>query len=113
MLRGFEQRAAVDQRHWYAVEKEGAVVGCLLLNEVQEAEIELMYMGVVPSARGRGLGQAILQKAWQRIGPHPFVRMVLAVDLANAPAVTIYESMGFREFGRRVMWLRHGEGASR
>ncbi|MEM8680327.1 MAG: GNAT family N-acetyltransferase [Planctomycetota bacterium] len=107
MLDGFEQRAPAHQRAWYRVERSGATVGCLLLNEGSgEGEMELAYMGVLPSARGRGLGAALVRAAIHLARARRCRRLMLAVDLSNAPALQLYAAAGFVEVGRRTLWLR-------
>ncbi len=82
-------------------------IGCLLLADHPESnQWELVYMGLVPEARGRGWGAKIARHAqWeaQRAGRE---RLVLAVDAANRPAVAMYQQAGLFAWDRRVVLLR-------
>jgi mycothiol synthase len=82
-------------------------VGVLLLADHPRAQHwELMYMGLVPEARGNGWGCEIVRQAqWlaQRAGTE---RIVLAVDAANRPALAMYERAGFAAWDRRSVFVR-------
>lgn len=82
-------------------------VGVLLLaDHPQAGHSELMYMGLVPEARGHGWGQQIARQA-QWLGRKAGVeRIVLAVDVANRPALAMYERVGFVEWDRRSVFVR-------
>ena len=57
-------------------------------------------MGVAADARGRGIGQALLQEAL-RLGFARFDRIELEVFASNARAHALYLRVGFGEEGRR------------
>ncbi len=55
---------------------------------------EVVYLGLTPAARGRGLGRAVIRHALDLArGRAPILE--LAVDLRNTPAVRLYRSCGF------------------
>lgn len=96
-----------DPRRWkiYSVDDED--VGLLLMNEhpAQNAW-EVVYMGVVPEARGRGYGRAMLLEGLhdaQRAGRES---VLLAVDSQNDYANRIYNELGFLELARRAVHAR-------
>ena len=90
---------------WLAVEK-GEVVGVLfLVREAEYQSVDLAYVGVVPSARGRGLGRQLLLKAFaeaRRLGAD---QMSVSVDVRNQPAIHLYQSVGFEPFDQRKVYL--------
>jgi ribosomal protein S18 acetylase RimI-like enzyme len=55
---------------------------------------EVVYLGLTPPARGRGLGRAAIRHALERARGHASY-LELAVDLRNTPAVRLYRSCGF------------------
>ena len=74
----------------------GVDVGCLLIADwPQNDQWELIYMGVVPEARGRGYGVAVVRQAQWLAGCAGRQRLVLAVDTANEPAMRVYAAAGF------------------
>lgn len=58
-------------------------------------------MWVAPSARGRGLGERLIEAivAWGRA--RGASTMEFAVTESNAVAITLYERLGFRPTGKR------------
>jgi len=80
-------------------------VGCLFVNlhpDVRHAE--LVYLGVTPQARGRGFGKALTQQAMWLARQADCDRLVLAVDLANEPAIRAYYAAGLKTWDRRAIW---------
>jgi ribosomal protein S18 acetylase RimI-like enzyme len=86
---------------------EGRDVGVLLLADHPRAgHWELMYMGLVPEARGHGWGRHIARHAQWLARCAAVERIVLAVDAANRPALAMYERAGFAEWDRRSVFVR-------
>ena len=64
---------------------------------------------VAASARGRGVGRAVLAELLARARRmEGLEQVVLTVGMNQAPAKALYESVGFREFGREPAALRLG-----
>jgi len=61
----------------------------------------LFAMWVAPAARRKGVGQALIEavKAWAIDAGYP--RLGLGVTTTNAPAIDLYERMGFVPTGER------------
>ena len=58
-------------------------------------------MYVAPAARGQGIGRALLSEALSLARSVPEIQQVnLCVNANNANAIRLYESVGFRAFGR-------------
>jgi ribosomal protein S18 acetylase RimI-like enzyme len=77
----------------------------LLLAELPGRDAwEVIYLGLTPAARGRGLGRVVLHHALELARGHT-PRLELAVDLRNTPAVRLYRSAGFTVRDRRAVHL--------
>jgi ribosomal protein S18 acetylase RimI-like enzyme len=77
----------------------------LLLAEVPSRSVwEVVYLGLTPPARGRGLGRVVLQHALELAQTH-VPRLELAVDCRNRPATRLYQSAGFVARDRRAVHL--------
>lgn len=77
----------------------------LLMAEVPGRGVwEVVYLGLTPAARGRGLGRAVLQQALALARIH-VPRLELAVDCRNTPATRLYHSTGFVARDRRAVHL--------
>jgi len=111
VLAGYRVTGEFDAARWLLVRHEGQDVGCLLLaDHVRDENWELVYMGVVPDARGQGWGIEIVHHAqWlTRCAARP--RLVLAVDAANEPAIRMYAVAGFQAWDRRTVYVKAAKG---
>lgn len=91
-----------DPNLWSLAEIDGELVGALLLNVVPDSKcMELAYLGVAPSARGKGIGDAFVQRAVKQSNDHGCTKITLAVDSNNLPAIRLYSRWGFGETGQR------------
>lgn len=84
-------------------EPQAAVI--LMLSEVPDRDVwEVVYLGLTPAARGRGLGHQAIAHALELARPHAS-RLELAVDIRNRPATRLYNATGFVVFDRRSVHL--------
>lgn len=92
---------------WHILRIAGRDAGALLFNRNTEGTtIELVYLGLAPEARGRGLGRALLTFGLSALDDDPARNIVLAVDRANLPASGLYRRLGFRFALRRIALVR-------
>ena len=71
----------------------------------------LFGMYVAPSARGLGLGRALVDAALAHARALPEIRVVqLTVTKSNGPALRLYEACGFVRFGSEPFAVRFGDG---
>jgi ribosomal protein S18 acetylase RimI-like enzyme len=114
VLAGYRSTGSYDPSRWFLVRRGDADVGCLLLTEHSDSlQWELLYMGVVPEARGGGLGRAMVRYGQWLAREAPSASMVLAVDAANTHAVEVYASCGFVTWAERSVWVDRFEDAPR
>jgi ribosomal-protein-alanine acetyltransferase len=64
-------------------------------------EAQLLNLSVVPDARRRGLGGALLQRFIDDARRAGAEQMFLEVRIANSPAIGLYAAAGFEPVGRR------------
>lgn len=109
-----------DPALWWLVFEHEKPVGCALFNIVSELEsVELVYLGLAPAVRGRGLGARVLERGLRQLlgwsdaeaGSEAEQRgrvlvgsggVTCAVDTRNAPALGLYRRAGFQRFSIRV-----------
>lgn len=92
---------------WFIVQHEGRDVGCLLLADHGAANhAELVYMGVIPEARGRGWGVFLAQEARRLAAAAGAEHLILSVDAENRPALRHYQAAGFRFWEQRTIWIK-------
>ena len=96
-----------DPTHWRIGTLAGEAAGILLLAYIAErASFEVVYMGVLPTFRGRGIGVGLLTRAVELTREHGVMTLTLTVDAVNAPARKLYSAFGFRETSRREVWTQ-------
>lgn len=96
IMHAYRSAAADTVHRWYLVQRLGERIGCLLLFDYPaEEQVELAYMGLIASVRGRGWGRQLVSRAVQITEQLGREQIVVAVDSRNGPALNIYESLDF------------------
>jgi len=94
-------------RWWWLPTLGGECVGCLLLNELSARPAgDVVYLGVRPPWRRRGLGRAMIRHAMHALADEGLTELHLAVDASNVAAVRLYEAEGFGEVDRKDVYIR-------
>lgn len=92
---------------WWLVYAGGEPEGVVLVNEFPaQRHAELVYIGLGPALRGRGLGEKLVRRALRALGSRRCRELTCAVDERNAPALVIYERLGFETFASRVALVK-------
>ena len=103
-----------DPAGWRLYRCGSDVIGLLLLNEHPEQDaIELVYFGVLPEFRGRGMGRKVLKDGIQAAALTGRSVVFLAVDCGNTYANALYNELGFTELARRRIMLRRSPQLAR
>lgn len=90
---------------WEVLEFRGEVAGCLLLQPHSNGLMELVYLGLLPDARGMRLGKQLVQRAIERADQHRAEALIAAVDEQNWPALELYRHFGFEPQQRFEVWI--------
>jgi mycothiol synthase len=107
VLGGYRATGVFDPARWLIATHQGIDVGCVLLTDhPRSGHWELIYMGVVSEARGRGWGVAITRYAQWLARQAGRRRLTLAVDAANVPAIDVYAAAGFVAWDHCSVFLR-------
>jgi GNAT superfamily N-acetyltransferase len=107
VLAGYRGTGSFCPSRWLIVRQADRDCGCLILADHPEEENwELLYFGLVRSARGHGWGKQIVQYAQWLTRRAGRCRLVAAVDAANRPALDIYTAAEFRAWDRRHVYAR-------
>ncbi|MBP3958627.1 GNAT family N-acetyltransferase [Gemmata sp. G18] len=100
IMRGF---AETPHSEWYLATRGDEHVGLAIIEPGAEGAIDLTYLGIEPTKRGRGFGSELLNFVITSVaysGP-----LNVSVDARNAPAMRLYARHGFAEYDRREVWL--------
>lgn len=92
-------------RYILAVDGEGAALGYAGLRAVG-VEGDVQTIAVAESARGRGIGRALLAELLAEAERRGVRELFLEVRADNAAARGLYESVGFREIGVRPRYYQ-------
>ena len=108
IIAGHKGAGHFDPQLWGVLVNEAEKpVGCLLLGEIPaRACLETVYLGLVPEARGRGLGRILMQRVLAIASRRHYEVTTLAVDAANTPAVALYRRCGYVSVAQRIAMIR-------
>jgi ribosomal protein S18 acetylase RimI-like enzyme len=106
IIAGHQAQGKHDPDRWWLALEEGRPVAVLLLTEAGDwPGWDLSYVGVVPEARGRGIGRALTRKAIVATAGAGENQLTLSVDVRNEPAGQLYRSLGFEVYDQREVYL--------
>jgi len=105
ILQGHQGSGIFEPQAWQILRYQDRDAGVILLNNTEESphRLELIYMGLAPWARGKSLGDLLLNQAFliaKKLGKK-VIR--LSVDRENAPAIKLYQKFGFRLIGHQTV----------
>jgi GNAT superfamily N-acetyltransferase len=107
IIAGHKGAGVFDPSWWKLLCDDGHGVGLVLLCGVPETTtMELVYLGLAPEARGRGLGDVMMRLAMRTAVEAQRDQLTLAVDSGNSPALGLYHRHGLRRVGTRIAMLR-------
>ncbi|HET6573739.1 MAG TPA: GNAT family N-acetyltransferase [Fimbriiglobus sp.] len=107
VLAGYRAAAADPPDWWLASDGPGPAGVVLLAPGPRPGVVELSYLGLVPSARGRGLGRELVRHALARAAASAAEWLTLSADVRNEPALRVYRAHGFREYDLQDVFLWH------
>ena len=106
-----------DYAHYFVAEEDGEIAGyCGVRNMAGEGEIS--NVAVAKKFRRRGIGRKLMEYMLKEAPSFGIGDLTLEVRVSNAPAISLYESLGFHKEGVRpgfyekpkedalIMWKR-------
>ena len=85
---------------WVVATNDGAVIGYVGAQIVPD-EADMMNLAVDTQYRRQGIGRALVEHLIASLQERMVRSLTLEVRVSNAPAVSLYEDMGFLTVGRR------------
>lgn len=89
-----------DYGCWVLETAHGALIGYAILS-VAADEAHVLNICIAPPAQGRGHGRRLMRRLLDLARWHGARRVFLEVRPSNPNAITLYQSLGFAEVGRR------------
>lgn len=106
IIAGHRAVGRFDPALWSAFYCGDQPAGVLLLNPLMDRrELELVYLGLAPAFRGKGLATSLMRRALFTARVRGDSGVHLAVDQANAPAMKLYQHLGFRATARKLAMI--------
>ena len=100
--------AGYDPALWLLARDGGVPVGALTASAGDDVGW-VDYLAVLGSHRGRGIGSALLRRAFATFAARGLGRVRLNVDAENVTGATaVYERVGMRVVNRWDLWERRG-----
>ena len=81
-----------------------------VLARIGGGEAEIITIAVDPGARRKGLGRALMERAGAEALARGAEAMFLEVAEDNAPAIALYDRLGFEPVGRRPAYYTRSGG---
>lgn len=107
VLAGHKGAGQFNPRYWFVLTERNVGRGAMLLTRIPGADAaELVYLGLVPEARRRGLGEVLMHQAMASASEMGATRLSLAVDSANAPALKLYCRFGAARAASKIAMMR-------
>lgn len=114
VIEGHQSTGRFDPKLWHAFydPQDRPIATLLLAPSSAGAGYELVYLGVAPGYRGRGVGGQLMSYCIAEVTRRGGDRVFLAVDDRNTAAMRLYKGLGFRASVRKLAYiLPRGRGA--
>ena len=95
-----------DYSFWLVAEDDGTVAG-YIGSQIAFPEADVMNVAVRPEYRRRGVGQILVEALSTHLRNIDCESLTLEVRASNAPAIALYEKLGFAQVGRRPGYYRN------
>jgi len=90
---------------WYVALEEETLLGYIGVQFGLDGG-DIMTIATAPEARNRGLGQKLVETILDIFREKDLGYLTLEVRPSNAPALRLYEKLGFQQVGRRKKYYR-------
>ena len=92
--------------YWLVAVENGQVLGYIGSQSVL-GESDMMNVAVHPEHRRKGVAEALIAALSQGLKERGNVWLTLEVRASNAPAIALYDKLGFAQVGRRHNYYRN------
>ena len=92
--------------YWLVALEDDRVAGYIGSQTVM-GETDMMNVAVHPDFRRRGIAEALVDRLVEDLRAMESHCLTLEVRASNAPAISLYEKLGFSQIGRRKNYYRN------
>ena len=91
---------------WLIAEEQGRVAGYVGSQSVLDAA-DMMNIAVDPDFRRQGIAEQLILALVDKLKEKNVIALLLEVRVSNAPAIALYEKLGFEQVGRRPRYYHN------
>ena len=91
----------------WLVALDGDTVAGYIGSQTVLGEADMMNIAVSPEYRRRGVAQSLVEALEQHLRAKGAYQLTLEVRVSNAPAIALYEKLGFQQVGKRPNYYSH------
>ena len=91
---------------WLVAEEDDRLVG-YIGSQTVPPESDVMNVAVLPECRRRGIAEQLILELCRLLAENGNETLTLEVRASNAPAIALYEKLGFIQVGRRPNYYRN------
>jgi ribosomal protein S18 acetylase RimI-like enzyme len=107
VVSGHQASGEFDPRFWFLLSEADRPCAVVMLSRVPRMDMaELVYLGLAPPARGRGISDLMMRQAFHAVREMNLSRLTLAVDSKNTPALRLYYRHGMQRVGSKIAMMR-------
>jgi len=107
VIAGHKATGEFEPELWHVLCENGKGVGVLLMSRIFGSDsLELVYLGLAPEGRKRGLGDLLMRMAMRQTIEQKRRRLSLAVDRRNGPALKLYYRFGLSRLTSKLAMIR-------
>ena len=92
--------------YWLVADDNGVIAGYVGSQSVLDAA-DMMNLAVSPDYRKQGIGQDLVKGLINHLQNNNVIALLLEVRISNAPAISLYEKLGFVQVGRRPKYYHN------
>ena len=91
---------------WLVAEEQGTVAGYVGSQSVLDMA-DMMNIAVAPDFRRQGIAEQLILALIDKLKENGIIALLLEVRVSNAPAIALYEKLGFELVGRRPRYYHN------
>lgn len=91
---------------WLVAEEQGTVAGYVGSQSVLDMA-DMMNIAVAPDFRRQGVAEQLILALIDKLKENGIIALLLEVRVSNAPAIALYEKLGFEQVGRRPRYYHN------
>jgi ribosomal-protein-alanine N-acetyltransferase len=96
-----------DYSSCFLVARQGKEIAGFIAGRKIANQGEILNLAVIPKCRRQGVGRMLVEELFEVFKREHVVEVFLEVRESNLAAIAIYESLGFREVGKRPRYYQN------